>query len=127
MYRRANYKWTINECLRLEREYDLLELSIQDIALLHERSPEAIMYKLDNEGIADYNDAFLNRYLNEEEEEEDEEEEEEKKNEIVMKNDIAYQELIDHSFSCVVFSLSLLLSFSLVSCFSYFSVTSFFT
>ena len=123
MYRRANYKWTINECLRLEREYDLLELSIQDIALLHERSPEAIMYKLDNEGIADYNDAFLNRYLNEEEEDEDEE----KKNEIVMKNDIAYQELIDHSFSCVVFSLSLLLSFSLVSCFSYFSVTSFFT
>jgi len=124
MYTRANAKWTINECLRLEREYDLLELSIQDIALLHERSPEAIMYKLDNEGIADYNDAFLNRYLNEEEEEE---EDEEKKNEIVMKNDIAYQELIDHSFSCVVFSLSLLLSFSLVSCFSYFSITSFFT
>ncbi len=61
MYRRANAKWTVNECLRLEREYDLLELSIQDIALLHERSPEAIMYKLDNEGIVDYNDAFLNR------------------------------------------------------------------
>ena len=61
MYRRANAKWTVNECLRLEREYDLLELSVQDIALLHERSPEAIMYKLDNEGIADYNDAFLNR------------------------------------------------------------------
>ena len=121
MYRRANYKWTINECLRLEREYDLLELSIQDIALLHERSPEAILYKLDNEGIADYNDAFLDRYLNEEEEEKEE------KNTIVTKDDIAYQELIDKSLNCVVFSLSLLLSFSLVSCFSYFSVTSFFT
>ena len=121
MYRRANYKWTINECLRLEREYDLLELSIQDIALLHERSPEAILYKLDNEGIVDYNDAFLDRYLNEEEEEEEE------KNTIVTKDDIAYQELIDKSLNCVVFSLSLLLSFSLVSCFSYFSVTSFFT
>ena len=126
MYRRANYKWTINECLRLEREYDLLELSIQDIALLHERSPEAILYKLDNEGIADYNDAFLDRYLNEEEEEEDDEEEEKEKNRIVTKDDIAYQELIDKSLNCVVFSLSLLLSFSLVSCFSYFFVTSFF-
>ena len=123
MYRRANYKWTINECLRLEREYDLLELSIQDIALLHERSPEAILYKLDNEGIADYNDAFLDRYLNEEEEEEEEKEE---KNTIVTKDDIAYQELIDKSLNCVVFSLSLLLSFSLVSGFSYFFVTSFF-
>jgi hypothetical protein len=61
MYRRANTKWTVNECLRLEREWDLLELSVQDIALLHERSPESIMYKLDNEGIADYNYVFMNR------------------------------------------------------------------
>lgn len=82
MYRRANAKWTVNECLRLEREYDLLELSIQDIALLHERSPEAILYKLDNEGIAEYNYAFLNRQTvcNNDEQEEDEEEEEEDQN-----------------------------------------------
>jgi hypothetical protein len=61
MYRRANAKWTVNECLRLEREFDLLGLSIQEIAKLHERSPNAIMYKLDYEGIADYNDIFQNR------------------------------------------------------------------
>ena len=70
MYRRTGTKWTVNECLRLEREFDLLGLSVQEIAELHERSPNAIMYKLDYEGIADYNDIFQNRqektYENEE-------------------------------------------------------------
>ena len=61
MYTRANAKWTVNECLRLEREFDLLKLSVQEIALLHDRSPNAIMYKLDAEGFADYNDVFINR------------------------------------------------------------------
>jgi len=61
MYRRTGNKWTVNECLRLEREFDLLGLSIQEIAKLHERSPNAIMYKLDYEGIADYNDVCQNR------------------------------------------------------------------
>ncbi len=61
MYTRANSKWTVNECLRLEREFDLLKLSVQEIALLHDRSPNAIMYKLDAEGLADYNDVFINR------------------------------------------------------------------
>ena len=60
MYTRANAKWTVNECLRLEREFDLLNLSVQEIALLHDRSPNAIMYKLHAEGIADYNDVFIN-------------------------------------------------------------------
>ena len=61
MYRRANARWTVNECLRLEREFDLLKLSIEEIAALHGRSNNAIMYKLDAEGIADYNDVFQNR------------------------------------------------------------------
>lgn len=61
MYTRANAKWTVNECLRLEREFDLLNLSVQEIALLHDRSPNAIMYKLDAEGIADYNNVFITR------------------------------------------------------------------
>ena len=61
MYRRTGNKWTVNECLRLTREFELLGLSIQEIAELHERSPNAIMYKLDYEGIADYNDVFQNR------------------------------------------------------------------
>lgn len=38
--------WTINEELRLERESELLELSIEEIALLHRRSPFAIECRL---------------------------------------------------------------------------------
>jgi hypothetical protein len=85
-YRRANAKWTINECLRLEREFDLLKLSIDEIAVLHERSAQGIMYKLDSEGLADYNvlavcgtnyqlrHSDINKDIKEEEEEEDEDE-----------------------------------------------------
>lgn len=58
MYKRSGFKWSVNECLRVEREYDLLKLSIPEISLLHERSIEAIMYKLDKEGIADYNELY---------------------------------------------------------------------
>lgn len=54
-YRRSGNKWTINECLRLQREFELLDLSVYEISLLHERSPNAIMYKLDSEGFSDYN------------------------------------------------------------------------
>ena len=88
-YRRANAKWTINECLRLEREFDLLKLSIDEIATLHERSAQSIMYKLDSEGLADYNVLAVcgtnyqlrvsdinNQDSNHEEEEEEEEEDE---------------------------------------------------
>lgn len=53
-YKRSGAKWTVNECLRLQREYELLKLSIDEIATLHQRSAQAIMYKLDAEGIADY-------------------------------------------------------------------------
>jgi len=58
-YKRSGNKWTVNECLRLEREYDLLKLSVPEIALLHERSSDAIMYKLDQEGIADFNQLYI--------------------------------------------------------------------
>ena len=88
-YRRANAKWTINECLRLEREFDLLKLSIDEIATLHERSAQSIMYKLDSEGLADYNVLAVcgtnyqlrvsdinNQDSNHEEEEEEEDEDE---------------------------------------------------
>jgi hypothetical protein len=60
--RRAGFKWTVNECLKLEREYDLLKMSLDDIALLHERSVDAIMYKLDKEGIADYTQLYIETY-----------------------------------------------------------------
>jgi len=78
--KRSGYKWSVNECLRLEREYDLLKLSVSEIALLHERSDEAIMYKLDQEGIADYNHLYVKKnptmFLKEEQQDEDSDEEE---------------------------------------------------
>lgn len=54
MSKRSGAKWTVNECLRLQREFELLELTIGEIAELHKRTPKAIMYKLDAEGFADY-------------------------------------------------------------------------
>ena len=58
MNRRTGAKWTVNECLRLTREYDLLGLSIQEIAVKHERSVEAILYKLQSENnISDWVEA----------------------------------------------------------------------
>lgn len=64
--KRSGFKWTVNECLRLEREYDLLKLSVEEIADLHQRSPYAIMYKLDEEGIADFNELYQQTYPKEE-------------------------------------------------------------
>ncbi len=53
---KRNYnKWTIPETLQLQREYELLQWSIDQISEKHQRTPNAIMYKLDKEGFADYN------------------------------------------------------------------------
>ena len=49
-HKRANKRWTINEVLMLQREYELLELSVSDIAARHERSVDAIAFKLKSEG-----------------------------------------------------------------------------
>lgn len=80
--KRSGYKWSVNECLRLEREYDLLKLSVSEIALLHERSEDAIMYKLDQEGIADFNHLYVKQnptmFLKEEEQQDEDSDEEEK-------------------------------------------------
>ena len=46
---RHNFKWNINELLSLQREYELLELTIQDIADRHERTVDAILYRLQQE------------------------------------------------------------------------------
>jgi hypothetical protein len=48
--RRHQLKWSINEILRLQREYELLELNTKQIAVLHERSEVSIINKLKNEG-----------------------------------------------------------------------------
>lgn len=47
---RHNFKWNINELLSLQREYELLEMTIQDIADRHERTVDAILYRLQQEG-----------------------------------------------------------------------------
>ena len=57
---RIGNKWTINEVLSLQREYELLGWNIDQIAEKHGRTANAIMYKLDQEGFADYNVLFSN-------------------------------------------------------------------
>ena len=64
---RNGYKWNINECLQLQREYELLKLTIDEIAVKHKRTPKAIMFKLDKEEFATlanlYNDYYgLNKF-----------------------------------------------------------------
>lgn len=49
---RNGKKWSINEILKLQREYELLELSVLEIAKLHQRSEEAITFKLLTEGFS---------------------------------------------------------------------------
>lgn len=57
---RYGFKWSINEILSLQREFELLGWSIDQIAEKHKRSASAIMYKLDQEGFADYNVLYSN-------------------------------------------------------------------
>ena len=52
-YKRRYKKWTINEHLALEREYELLNMSVPQIAKKHKRTISAILYQLHNEGLID--------------------------------------------------------------------------
>lgn len=57
-YNRSGNKWRVNELLALQREYELLEMSIQEIASKHERGVKAILCKLESEGfITNWGDA----------------------------------------------------------------------
>jgi hypothetical protein len=47
---RNGYKWSINEILQLQRESELLGLSVFEIAKIHKRSVDAIIYKVAGEG-----------------------------------------------------------------------------
>lgn len=47
---RYGNRWTVNETLALQREYELLEWSVQQIAEKHRRSVIAILCKLEVEG-----------------------------------------------------------------------------
>ena len=59
---RNGYKWSINECLQLEREYDLLKMSVPDMALKHNRTLNAIMFKLEAEGLDTYNNLYVKTF-----------------------------------------------------------------
>ena len=57
-YKRSGNKWSVNELLTLQREYELLEMDVKEISLKHERTVEAILHKLESEGfISSWNDA----------------------------------------------------------------------
>jgi hypothetical protein len=49
--RRHNLNWSINENLRLQREYELLGLNTKQIALLHERTESSIINRLVTENL----------------------------------------------------------------------------
>ena len=52
-YRRSGNKWTVNELISLQREYELLEWTVQQIAEKHQRSIEAILFRLESEEFID--------------------------------------------------------------------------
>jgi hypothetical protein len=91
--KRHGKRWSINEVLALEREYELLNLSIKDISKKHQRSVDSIMFKLQSEGLMplssnniqleeeEYSDNDSSSDYQEEEDEEDEDEEEDEEDE----------------------------------------------
>ena len=48
---RSGNKWSIPELITLQREYELLELNVDEIARRHKRSVFAILARLESEGI----------------------------------------------------------------------------
>jgi len=55
---RNGNRWTVNELLSLQREYELLEWTVQQIAAKHQRTERAILFRLESEGIiTSWNDA----------------------------------------------------------------------
>ena len=52
-YKRNGNRWTVNEVLSLQREYELLGWTIQEIAGKHERTVKAILFRLETEGFID--------------------------------------------------------------------------
>ena len=56
--KRLGNKWTVNEVISLQREYELLEWTVQQIAEKHQRNDTSILYKLESEGfINSWNEA----------------------------------------------------------------------
>ena len=51
--KRGYFKWGVNEILTLQREYELLEMDVGEIADNHQRSVNSIVHKLVNESFID--------------------------------------------------------------------------
>jgi len=62
---RAGNKWTIPELITLQREYELLELTVQEIAERHKRSVFAIVARLESEGLVEIGASARGDVLNE--------------------------------------------------------------
>jgi len=59
---RNGYRWSVNECLQLEREYDLLKMSVPEMALKHNRTLNSIMFKLQAEGLDTFNNLYFKTF-----------------------------------------------------------------
>jgi hypothetical protein len=57
--KRHRFPWNVNEINRLYNEYEIKELTIRQIAKLHERTYRAILHRLEIEGLIlpDWSDA----------------------------------------------------------------------
>ena len=68
MCKRNGKRWNTPEILRLQREYELLNFSIEKIAKIHGRSIYAIMAKVEQEEFKDDSpqrkEEFQNFYIN---------------------------------------------------------------
>ena len=51
--KRSGKRWTTSEILNLQREYELLNLSVQEISQKHQRSVDSILFKLHAEGLTE--------------------------------------------------------------------------
>jgi hypothetical protein len=63
IYKRNGYRWSIPEIIRLQREFELLELNIEEISIRHQRSPYAIANRLVDEGFASQECKEVSQYL----------------------------------------------------------------
>ena len=59
---RNGYRWSVSECLQLEREYDLLKMSVPEMALKHNRTLNSIMFKLQAEGLDTFNNLYFKTF-----------------------------------------------------------------
>lgn len=65
--KRTGNRWTINEILSLQREYELLNWTIQQIAEKHQRSERSILFKVETEEfVQDIKEIYSEQNINNE-------------------------------------------------------------